>query len=445
MVRPPRAGAWTPPLLALLAASALAACTGSEATAPRGPESAPWLPARASAAGRARVVVLGLDGLDGVLLDRMLEAGALPAFAALAQQGLRADVSVPEPIMSPLLWTTMASGYPAEVHGIGGWARPNGAAYTGADVRVARIWDRLAARGEASVVCGWLMTWPAAPIPGALLSDRFAWTPPMDRAGTSGTPPGPVERWGLASPDALLTLAETQIPGPSWLAASPLGAQVAEASVPGFVHPYARDESHLRVFEAVWPKAGARLGAVYLAMADQVSHLHWADPVPGEAPTGRVPDVYRVLDGVVRRVRAVIDADTTLLVVSDHGFRGGVEAGAGVAVGQHRDPAVLLAVGPSVRGTGMRAALDVLDIGPTVAALLGLPPAADQPGRVRDDLFRIARLPPTVDSWRLDVDATDALAVDEAPGADAVRAQLQALGYLDARGRPVTGVSRRAR
>ncbi len=427
----------------VLLACGFAACAAPDAAVRPPAGDTPWIAARAAPDG-ARVVVVGLDGLDGVLLDRMIEAGALPTFATLAREGLRADLSVPEPIMSPILWTTMASGYPAEVHGVGGWARPDGVAYTGADVRVARIWDRLASRGEASVVCGWLMTWPAAPIPGALLSDRFAWTPPMDRAASSdAAPPGPVDAWGLASPDALLPLAETQVPTAAWLAASPLGAQVAEASRPGFVHPYARDEAQARVFEALWPRVGARFGAVYLAMGDQVSHLHWTDPTPSAVPSGRVPDVYRVLDGVVQRVRALLDADTTLVVVSDHGFRGG--GGEGAAVGQHRTPAVLLAAGPAVRGAGVRDSLDVLDVAPTLAAVLGLPEATDTPGRVREDLFRVADARGTVDSHRLDVGGPPDGRDDAAPGADALRAQLQALGYLDAAGRPATGTSRRAR
>ena len=41
-------------------------------------------------------------------------------------EGVRARMATTMPIMSPIIWTTLASGYPAETHGVGGWTNGKG-------------------------------------------------------------------------------------------------------------------------------------------------------------------------------------------------------------------------------------------------------------------------------------------------------------------------------
>jgi hypothetical protein len=361
---------------------------------------------------------------------------------------------------------------------VGGWTNARGRPYTGADVRVERVWDALSARGEASVVSGWLMTWPATPLPGAMLTERFVWSYPMNK-----DPDEPVldarETWATTAPDSLATLAEELRPDDAWLDAHPLAYQVHAYGAP--YHPLPRDETHVRVFEALWPRANARFGAVYVNGADQVSHLYWpfvddhvrdvlrADPLarvhalaarppmqqgpaPYDGPMDAVaideaarwvPDYYAYMDAVLGRVSALLDADTTLVVCSDHGFR--VSDAQPLVNGGHRGVAVLLARGRSVRA-GARAQAHVHDLAPTFYALLGVPAAADMPGRVLTDLFDVQPLVPVATRTLARV------AVEVAAGADdladrQLRDQLEALGYIDAEGKPRTdvGASRQER
>src|SRR5690349_18378353 len=98
------------------------------------------------------------------MLDRLIAHGELPNFKKLMDEGVRADMEVTTPIMSPILWTTIASGYPADVHGIGGWTSGRAHSFSGADVRVMRVWDVASGAGFPVAVAGWLMTWPATPL-----------------------------------------------------------------------------------------------------------------------------------------------------------------------------------------------------------------------------------------------------------------------------------------
>jgi hypothetical protein len=416
-----------------------------------------------------KVVVVGLDGLEHSMLDRLIAAGELPNFARIENEGVRGAMEVTTPIMSPILWTTIASGYPADIHGIGGWTTGRGHSFSGADVRVSRVWDVASGAGKKVGVAGWLMTWPTTPVDGWMLSERFVWSFPMNKdpneksVGVASA----ADRVATTFPDALADTAATLRPDEAWVAASPLAYQVQEYGAP--FHPLLRDETHVRVFEREWPTTDGRFGAVYLNGADQVSHLYWAfsdpdvqdrirrDPAAHTAAAqaaskeGRrplpyadgitpeqldraaryVPDYYRYLDTVVGRIWKLVDADTTLLVVSDHGFR--VSSAQPLINGSHNDTAVFLAVGRAVKPGKVR--LHVFDVAPTLYALLGLPAAADMPGRVLTDAFAVTELP-RVATYRLERTAIAEGAADGGVADTQLRAQLEALGYIDEEGKP---------
>ncbi|NJB68683.1 putative AlkP superfamily phosphohydrolase/phosphomutase [Desulfobaculum xiamenense] len=66
----------------------------------------------------AKVVVLGFDGLDPRIVQRLMDAGRLPAFAALARRGAFAPVRTTVPPQSPVAWSTIATGCNPGGHGI---------------------------------------------------------------------------------------------------------------------------------------------------------------------------------------------------------------------------------------------------------------------------------------------------------------------------------------
>ncbi|MDP2315053.1 MAG: alkaline phosphatase family protein [Pseudomonadota bacterium] len=420
-----------------------------------------------SSAPTGKVVVLGLDGLEYTMLDRLIGAGELPHLARLMKEGVRGEMEVTTPIMSPILWTTIASGYPAEVHGIGGWTTGRGHSFSGADVQVSRVWDVTSGSDAAVVVSGWLMTWPASPVNGFMLSERFVWSYPMNKDPDEKSVGVAVDRAATTFPDSLAARAEPLRPDDAWVAAHPLAYQVKEYGAP--FHPLLRDETHVRVFESLWPEAGGRFGGIYLNGADQVSHLYWAYSDPGvqdairkdpaahtaaaqaASKPGRralpyadgidveqleqagryVPDYYRYLDTVVGRVWSLLDADTTLVVVSDHGFR--VSSAQPLINGSHNDTAVFLAAGRAVKPGKIK--LHIYDVAPTLYALLGLPAASDMPGQVRTDAFDVTPVAP-VPTRRLERVAIESGAADGGLADQQLRDQLEALGYIDEEGLP---------
>ena len=87
-------------LLVLAVLAVLAACGPSEPPA------------------RRRVVVVGIDGAEWAVIDRLRAAGRLPVLDGLIARGAHGPLGTFKPTLSPALWTTVATGMPAGVHGI---------------------------------------------------------------------------------------------------------------------------------------------------------------------------------------------------------------------------------------------------------------------------------------------------------------------------------------
>jgi predicted AlkP superfamily phosphohydrolase/phosphomutase len=69
-------------------------------------------------AAAAKVVVLGLDGLDPAICERLMDAGELPHFSKLRESGSYHRLGTSTPAMSPVAWSSFATGADASRHGI---------------------------------------------------------------------------------------------------------------------------------------------------------------------------------------------------------------------------------------------------------------------------------------------------------------------------------------
>jgi hypothetical protein len=65
-----------------------------------------------------RVVILGLDGFDPGLAERFAAEGAMPNFRALADEGCFHRLGTAYPSISPVAWSSFATGVDASRHNI---------------------------------------------------------------------------------------------------------------------------------------------------------------------------------------------------------------------------------------------------------------------------------------------------------------------------------------
>jgi predicted AlkP superfamily phosphohydrolase/phosphomutase len=116
-----------------------------------------------------KLLVMGWDGATFSQIDPLIEAGRLPHLAALREQGSSQVLRSMEPMFSPLLWTTMATGKPPEEHGVHGFS------VHASDVKTPRFWDLAEAQGEGIGVYKWLVTYPPRSVDGFIVP---AWLAP---------------------------------------------------------------------------------------------------------------------------------------------------------------------------------------------------------------------------------------------------------------------------
>ena len=110
---------------------------------------------------QARVLLFGADGMDWQILKEILANTRLPNVEEGLKSGCRADLMAGEPLFSPILWTTIATGRPAAEHGLCGRLSDLNASY----LRCRRIWDIAEEHGRTCGAVQYLGLWPLGPSP----------------------------------------------------------------------------------------------------------------------------------------------------------------------------------------------------------------------------------------------------------------------------------------
>lgn len=65
-----------------------------------------------------RLLVIGIDGMDPAILQRLMDAGQMPNFRALAEAGAMASLETTMPPQSPVAWSSFITSLPPSGHGI---------------------------------------------------------------------------------------------------------------------------------------------------------------------------------------------------------------------------------------------------------------------------------------------------------------------------------------
>jgi hypothetical protein len=121
-----------------------------------------------------KVAILGLDGADWEILDPLIKAGRTPNLAALKARAAYGPMKSMDPMLSPILWTTAATGKPPDQHGVIDFLVRDAATGKPTPVssrarKVKAMWNILGDVGRSSDFIGWWATWPAEQIEGTMV------------------------------------------------------------------------------------------------------------------------------------------------------------------------------------------------------------------------------------------------------------------------------------
>jgi predicted AlkP superfamily phosphohydrolase/phosphomutase/Flp pilus assembly protein TadD len=407
-----------------------------------------------------RVIVLGLDGMEPSVVDRMIDEGALPHFRTLRDGGASGLLRSSRPLLSPIIWTTIATGKTPDAHGIGHFVATN--PQTGKELpvtsrmrKVKALWNVLSDAGRSVAVVGWWATWPAEPVHGAVVSDHTCYHFLFpDGAG------GAAEPTAITYPPELLERVRPALRRPDDLSAADV-APFIHVSPEELGRPFRFDDdlSHFkwalataqtyrRIGLELWREEHPDVLLVYIEATDSTAHLFGhlfrAQGLAGELAAqqarfgGAVEAMYRYADEVVGDYLAAMDDQTTLLVLSDHGFALGelpddpstTRDLRRVSERYHRMDGILYLYGRDVRPGAHIEGSTLVDVAPSVLALAGVTPARDMPGRVLAGPLDLPDGPRTVATFETGAAVADA--APEAPAVDAaVVEHLKSLGYLE--------------
>jgi len=410
-----------------------------------------------------RVLLIGWDAADWKVIHPLVDAGKMPHLAALLEGGVCGNLATLQPVLSPMLWTSIATGKRPYKHGIHGFSEPDPVTggirpVTNLSRRTKAVWNILNQSDLKSVTIGW---WPSNPVEelsrGVMVSNDYQRAPGPDPAKWPMKPgtvhPPKLEKILTDCRVHPATLTEAQIraflPGLEGLSREDLDRAEKDPRVQSLLKIVA-DCTTIHAAAKLLVHAPWDFMAVYYDAIDHFGHAFMKYHPPRRDHIDEwdfrvfshcLEAGYLYHDRMLGELLALAGDEITVILMSDHGFhpdhlrpRAIPHEPAGPAV-EHRQFGIFAARGPGLRKDQRVYGANVLDICPTILHLFGLPVGEDMDGKVFLDLYEdepapVVRLP----SW-------DNVAGDHgmhppdrqisAADSKAALDQLVALGYID--------------
>lgn len=406
-----------------------------------------------------KLLIVGWDAADWKVINPLLDSGQMPALERLVNNGVIGNITTLDPPLSPMLWTSIATGKTADKHGILNFIEPHP---DKAEIRpissttrkVKAFWNILHQQGLKCNVVGWWPSNPAEPINGAMVSDLYPkvkgkLNEPWDLSPGAIHPPELYETMkNFRVHPSELTLNHIQpfVPKAAELVAQgdklldKLAQVMAEAASLHNCATYLMEHTEWDVT------------AVYYDAIDLTCHafMKFHPPqLPGvpdeqfENYKNVVSSMYKWHDMMLDRLLSLAGEDTTVMLVSDHGFHSDhlrpktLPKDPDAPELEHRPFGVFCLSGPGIKKDERVYGATLLDVTPTILTLFGLPVGKDMDGHALVSAFVDPVVPETIESWEAvegDSGRHSAELQEDPIAAQEAMRQLVELGYIEAPG-----------
>jgi predicted AlkP superfamily phosphohydrolase/phosphomutase/tetratricopeptide (TPR) repeat protein len=368
-----------------------------------------------------KVLLIGWDAADWKIIGPLLAKGQMPALKKLIDRGVYGNMSTMNPPYSPMLWTTVATGKTPDKHGVLGFIEvaPNmkGIQPVTVNSRKTRaIWNVLHHKGYKSNLVGWWPSFPAEPINGTIVSDKF------QKVSVDPEKKNPIIK-GTIHPDSYvkelqdLRMFAYEVTDAHILPCIPNANQIDQEQDKGlqsFAKILAENTSVHCAATNLLRTTDWDFMAIYYDLIDHFCHsfMKFHPPKLNSIPQNMfniykdaVISSYRIQDMMLERTMQLVDDDTTIIVMSDHGFESGhrrilkmPKFQAAPAL-EHRQFGIFVAAGPNIKKNEKIFGLGLIDVAPTLLHMYGLPIGKDMDGKVALDIFKTYDSPTYIDSW----------------------------------------------
>ena len=371
-----------------------------------------------------KVLLIGWDAADWNVINPLMDKGEMPNLESLVNTGVMGNLSTLYPELSPMLWTSIATGKRAFKHGIYGFTEPdpngNGVRpVTNLSRKTKAIWNILNQKGKKCHVLGWWPSHPAEPINGVMVSNHY------QRAHTPVDKPWPMMP-GTVHPKRLMNNLAALRWHPQKLQEGHILPFVPNAALVDQEKDH-RLEIIARIIcdcSSIQAAALALMhhepwdfAAVYFDAIDHFSHgfmryhpprLDWVSKQDFNIYNQVVQSGYIYHDRLLGKLLEKAGSDTAVILISDHGFHSDHRRPkyvpmepAGPAI-EHRRHGIFVMKGPGIKEDEILFGAGLLDICPTILTLLGLPVGEDMDGVPLVAAFKREPQIESIPSWDLE-------------------------------------------
>ncbi len=267
--------------------------------------------------GPNKVLVLGLDGATFDLIRPWAAAGYLPTLKRLMDEGAHGELRSTTPPMTGPAWTSFATGVNPGKHRLYDWVARDEGRYTfspvtALDTEAPTLYTLLSEAGRRVCALNVPMTYPPMPVNGVMVS-------------------------GLPTPNTKVTITYPQslyqeiidAVGDYILYPDP-GQAYSDAGIDAFLtRLYRTTDLRIQTLDYLRSREAWDFAMVVFNGTDTISHALWKfmdqshplhDPAAARKYGNAIRDYYAYLDSKLARYVDDLPDDTTLVVMSDHGF-----------------------------------------------------------------------------------------------------------------------------
>lgn len=262
-----------------------------------------------------RVIIIGLDGATPQLVFPWAKEGKLPNLAKLIENGASGNLKSTIPPMTAAAWTSSVTGKNPGKHGIYHFIEYQHKTYdyriiSSKDVKSKTIWKILNGAGKKVGVMQVPITYPPEKVNGFIVTDGLT-TPGPD---SNFTYPVELKEELLHDYNFKLSSTEKYYEGNE-------DKYIADLS-------YIEDRKAQATIELMKKHTWDFFMIVY-SNIDAMQHFFWKhmdsthpgyDPEKAKKYGDAILKFYQKLDGIVGDMLKIIDEDTTVIIMSDHGF-----------------------------------------------------------------------------------------------------------------------------
>lgn len=361
-----------------------------------------------------KIILIGVDGATFNIIRPMVKEGKLPHFKQLMENGCWGELSTLIPTSTPVIWTSIATGkipfnqgvYFLSKSYLKGMNRPvhfrmipqfvgtnkmyilfemlgllHSTPASSLDRKVPALWNIFSKSGLKVGLIRYPVTWPAEKVNGFLISDRFHYS----------------------------SLDHTCYPSEFQKFVNSVKEEIQSQNYdllqkyPDISDYFILDKITEELAVGLSNNIDTDLFIAYFKGIDSLGHLYWKYYQPNSMvykPSNQeikhfkdvIPDYYQYIDRVIGRI---IDQKKgyTIIIASDHGMEAQPQllTGSYMAMpsGNHnlKQPGILIISGPCIKRGIELEQISILDLTPTILALVGLPVAKDMDGRIISEAF----------------------------------------------------------